>query len=127
MVIYVVRLYLPDGSNADRCRRRVIKCAPALAPGTPGAQLALGLLAESVDLDPDVLLAGKVQEVGPLEVVVFKPRWGAFFETPLLAQLDKAGVTTVVFAGCNFPNCPRTSTYEASERDYRIGSARAKR
>jgi nicotinamidase-related amidase len=26
----------------------------------------------------------------------------------------------VVFAGCNFPNCPRTSIYEASERDFRI-------
>jgi nicotinamidase-related amidase len=22
--------------------------------------------------------------------------------------------------GCNFPNCPRTSIYEASERDFRI-------
>jgi nicotinamidase-related amidase len=25
-----------------------------------------------------------------------------------------------VFTGCNFPNCPRTSVYEASERDFRI-------
>ena len=25
-----------------------------------------------------------------------------------------------MFAGCNFPNCPRTSIYEASERDYRV-------
>lgn len=24
-----------------------------------------------------------------------------------------------MFAGCNFPNCPRTSIYEASERDFR--------
>jgi hypothetical protein len=29
-------------------------------------------------------------------------------------------VTTAVFCGCNFPNCPRTSIYEASERDFRI-------
>jgi nicotinamidase-related amidase len=29
-------------------------------------------------------------------------------------------VDTVVFVGCNFPNCPRTSIYEASERDYRV-------
>jgi nicotinamidase-related amidase len=27
---------------------------------------------------------------------------------------------TLVFSGCNFPNCPRTSIYEASERDYRV-------
>ena len=26
----------------------------------------------------------------------------------------------MVIAGCNYPNCPRTSIYEASERDYRI-------
>ena len=26
----------------------------------------------------------------------------------------------MVFSGCNFPNCPRTSIYEASERDFRI-------
>jgi hypothetical protein len=26
--------------------------------------------------------------------------------------------------GCNFPNCPRTSIYEASERDFRIVLAR---
>jgi nicotinamidase-related amidase len=29
-------------------------------------------------------------------------------------------VDTVVVAGCNYPNCPRTSIYEASERDYRV-------
>jgi nicotinamidase-related amidase len=26
----------------------------------------------------------------------------------------------VVVCGCNFPNCPRTTIYEASERDFRI-------
>lgn len=46
-------------------------------------------------------------------------RWGAFFQTPLDAHLRSLGVSTVVVAGCNFPNCPRTSIYEASERDYR--------
>ena len=25
-----------------------------------------------------------------------------------------------MFCGCNFPNCPRTSIYEASERDFRV-------
>ena len=27
---------------------------------------------------------------------------------------------TVVVCGCNFPNCPRTTIYEAGERDFRI-------
>ena len=30
----------------------------------------------------------------------------------------------MVFAGCNFPNCPRTSIYEASERDFRVVAVR---
>ena len=25
-----------------------------------------------------------------------------------------------MFSGCNYPNCPRTSIYEASERDFRV-------
>lgn len=29
-------------------------------------------------------------------------------------------MSTLVFCGCNFPNCPRTSIYEASERDFRV-------
>jgi nicotinamidase-related amidase len=28
-------------------------------------------------------------------------------------------VDSAVVAGCNFPNCPRTTIYEASERDFR--------
>lgn len=27
-------------------------------------------------------------------------------------------------AGCNYPNCPRTTIYEASERDFRLVLAR---
>ena len=54
---------------------------------------------------------------------MFKPRWGAFYRTGLEGHLRDLAVTTVVFAGCNFPNCPRTSIYEASERDFRIVAA----
>jgi nicotinamidase-related amidase len=35
-------------------------------------------------------------------------------------HLRDLGVSTLVFCGCNFPNCPRTSIYEASERDFRV-------
>jgi nicotinamidase-related amidase len=71
-------------------------------------------------LDPDVLLAGAAQRVAAREVVIYKPRWGAFFKTSLEAHLREHGVSTVVFCGCNFPNCPRTSIYEASERDFQV-------
>ena len=51
---------------------------------------------------------------------MYKPRWGAFFRTTLQQHLEELSVTTIVLCGCNFPNCPRTTVYEASERDYRI-------
>ena len=31
-----------------------------------------------------------------------------------------SGVDTVVLAGCNFPNCPRATLFDASQRDYRV-------
>lgn len=49
-----------------------------------------------------------------------KPRWGAFYQTKLEQHLRDSGSDTVVLAGCNFPNCPRTTIYEASERDFRV-------
>lgn len=121
-IVHIVRLYQPDGSNAEPCRRRLVQGeTPLLRPGTPGRLLAPGLVAsDAAALDDDGLLRGRVQALGENEVVMYKPRWGAFFQTPLDAHLKALAVDTLVFTGCNFPNCPRTSVYEASERDYRI-------
>jgi nicotinamidase-related amidase len=124
--VHIVRLYQPDGVNADLCRRRALEQGMrVLAPGESGSQLARELVPEpDTELDPQLLLAGGVQRLGPNEVAIYKPRWGAFYDTPLEAHLREQGVTTLVFCGCNFPNCPRTSIYEASERDLRIVLAR---
>jgi nicotinamidase-related amidase len=54
------------------------------------------------------------------EWAMWKPRWGAFHRTPLDGHLRHFNVTTVVIAGCNYPNCPRAAVYGASERDYRV-------
>ena len=51
---------------------------------------------------------------------MYKPRWDAFFETPLDRHLAALGVTTLVIVGCNFPNCPRATVYGASMREYRV-------
>ena len=121
-IVHVVRLYRPDGSNVDLCRRRAVaEGARLVLAGSPGAELAPGLVPPNAPgLDAQLLLAGGIQHAGPGEVVIYKPRWGAFFQTPLEAHLRALGVSTLVFAGCNFPNCPRTSIYEASERDFRL-------
>jgi nicotinamidase-related amidase len=119
-VVHVVRLY--DGDDVDLVRRAaVLAGAPVVRPGSPGARVAPGLLpAPPVELDSDALLAGRLQRVGPAEVVLWKPRWSAFHRTPLDDHLRQLGVDTVVVAGCNFPNCPRATVFDASERDYRV-------
>jgi nicotinamidase-related amidase len=121
-VIHMVRLYQRDGSNAELCRRAAFeKGAAIVCPGTAGAELAAPLLpTRESKLDHDVLLSSAIQRLGPCEWAIFKPRWGAFFQTPLQRHLADLGVTSLAFAGCNFPNCPRTSIYEASERDFRV-------
>lgn len=121
-VVHIVRIYEQDGSNADLCRRQLLRDgAPILIRDSSGSQIAAELLPESAaELNAELLLDGGVQRLGPHEVAIFKPRWGAFYRTPLEDHLRQHDVSTVVFAGCNFPNCPRTSIYEASERDFRI-------
>jgi nicotinamidase-related amidase len=120
-IVHVVRLYCPDGSNADVVRKQAIEQGARMAvPGSVGSQIAAELLPNAVDLDHELLLGGELQQVGPREHVMYKPRWGAFYKTKLEQHLRDTGSNTTVFAGCNFPNCPRTSIYEASERDFRI-------
>lgn len=119
-IVHVVRLYLPDGSNADISRRSLIAGGAVLVrPGTPGAELASGLAPKDTRLDTELLLRGEAQQLGPREHVMYKPRWNAFFGTRLDDWLRAQAVDTVVVAGCNFPNCPRGTLFGASERDYR--------
>ncbi|MCV7099525.1 cysteine hydrolase family protein [Mycobacterium palustre] len=120
-IVHVVRLYRPDGSNVEPVRRLSIERGARIAlPGSPGSQIAAELLPNVVELDHESLLAGGLQQLSPTEHVLYKPRWGAFYGTRLERHLRERGSDTLVFGGCNFPNCPRTSIYEASERDFRI-------
>ncbi len=119
-IVHVVRLY--EGDDVDLLRRTaLLGGAPIVRPASAGSQIAPELWPEGAgELDAISLLAGCVQKVGVCEVVVWKPRWSAFYRTPLDGHLAGASVTTVVVAGCNYPNCPRATIYDASERDYRV-------
>ena len=121
-IIHMIRLYHQDGSNVDLCRRELVKSGKQIViAGTLGAEI-MDELKPSIDttLDSKLLLSGLLQKIGPTEWITYKPRWGAFYGTPLESHLHSLDVNTVVITGCNFPNCPRTTIYEASERDFRI-------
>jgi nicotinamidase-related amidase len=120
-VIHVVRLYLPDGSNADICRKEAFEAGSAVVtPGSDGAELVEPLKRRSeVRLDAGMLLGSGLQPVDDNEWILYKPRWDAFHGTPLESHLSKLAVSTVVVVGCNFPNCPRSTVYGASMRDFR--------
>jgi nicotinamidase-related amidase len=127
-IIHVIRIYNADGSNVDLCRRRAIAelGKKLVITGTQGAELVDELKPSSssssskVKLDTELLLKGKLQQVAMKEWIMYKPRWGAFYSTPLEKHLRDLNTNTVVICGCNFPNCPRTTVYEASERDFRV-------
>lgn len=121
-VVHVVRLYPDDGSNVELCRRQEIEDGRKMvSPDTDGAELVSQLKPNaSMRLNANQLLSGQFQQVGDNEFIMYKPRWGAFYKTALEEFLKQREIDTLVFTGCNYPNCPRTSIYQASERDFRV-------
>lgn len=120
-VVHVIRYYQPGSSDVDLVRRpRIEAGAQIAAPGTYGAAIPAALLgATTAPLSAASLLAGEIQHLGPQDFALYKPRWSAFHRTNLEAWLHERGVDTVVVAGCNLPNCPRATLFDASERDFR--------
>lgn len=121
-VFHIIRLYRADGSNADLCRREMVESGVrVVSPETYGSTVVDALVdgASAEQKDGQLLEKGYTQ-LSNNDWIVYKPRWGAFYETSLNKLLRQQQVTTVVVCGCNFPNCPRTSIYEASERDFKI-------
>lgn len=120
-IVHIVRIYKKDGSNVDLCRKEAVENgAQMLLERSSGCELASEMFQDDIRLDSQLLLSGGIQKINEHEVIIYKPRWGAFYNTPLESYLKEIGVDTLVFVGCNFPNCPRTSIYEASERDFKI-------
>ena len=119
-IFHAARLYLEDGSNAERCRQQLLQNGVSLArPGTSGARVVDAIRSPR---EPDVsssLLAGEYVSLGPSEWLFYKSRWSAFYETGLEKRLQILGIDTVVAAGCNFPNCPSATLFDATERNFR--------
>lgn len=121
-IFHAVRLYRPDGTNVDLCRRSAVEEGlRVLMPGTLGAELIDAVKPDPAQrLEADALLEGEFQSLRGQESVFYKPRWSAFFGTGLEERLRQAGITTLIVCGCNFPTGGRATIYDASARDFRV-------
>lgn len=120
-IIHIVRLYEKSGANADLCRKEALKKGiQIVVPYTEGADILKDLKPNEKMLDFNLLIKGDFQQLSKKEWVMYKSRWGAFYKTDLENFLKSKEINTLIILGCNFPNCTRTTIYEASERDFKI-------
>ena len=122
-VYHSIRLYKTDGSNVDLCRRSAVEEGLRIfMPGSLGAELVDEIQPEGAEvrINPDILFDGKLQTIGDNEAIFYRPRWGAFHDTPLEEELRGRGVNTLVLCGFSFTTATRATIYEASARDFRV-------
>jgi len=102
-VFHVYREHRADGSDAEAFRRELFLAGRGICVGgTAGADL--------------------VAELAPLpgEHQIIKRRFSAFLGTQFDLVLRRLGVSTLVLAGTQYPNCIRATAVDALSRDYRV-------
>jgi nicotinamidase-related amidase len=102
VVIHTAHVLRPDGSNMG-----LLSSIPAIRDG----ELNKG--AETAALHPHLV-------VDERDVLVEKPRFGAFHGTDLELLLRCRGIDTVVITGISTPICCDTTAREAHARDFRV-------
>ena len=105
-VFYIKRIYRPDGSDVELTRWHMwSEGGRAMGPGSRGEKGA-----------------EYCEEIAPQEgdYLIYKPRWSAFFATPLDLILRRIGVRGVILLGTTTPNCIRTTAYDANSLDYEV-------
>ena len=88
----------------------------------------LGVMAEMVppfivDLYTEGAESAELHEaldVGPTDVILNKPRYGAFHGTDLETILRSRGIDTVIISGIATNICCDTTAREAAQRDFRV-------
>ncbi|MFI3331125.1 MAG: isochorismatase family cysteine hydrolase [Rikenellaceae bacterium] len=101
-VIHIIREHRLSGVDVDAPRIPLFKDGKQgyCVTGTKGAEIVEGLTPEAGDM------------------IVSKRRNSAFFETELNMILRRMGITTVVIAGTQYPNCVRGTAADAMSLDY---------
>lgn len=103
LVIHTSHVLRPDGSNMGVLGELVPKVRDGLLnKGAESAALHQGLVVDSRDL------------------LLEKPRFGAFHGTDLELILRTRGIDTVIISGISTPVCCDTTAREANARDFRV-------
>ncbi len=102
-IFHIIREYFKDGSNVENFRVKDFKNGKSyVVKGTKGAEI--------------------VKELKPIdnEYVIVKPRFSAFMKTELDFILRRLNVETLVVCGTQYPNCIRTTVFDAVSYDYNV-------
>ncbi|RQW85370.1 MAG: cysteine hydrolase [Geobacter sp.] len=102
-VFHIIREYRPDGSDVEITRlESFMKHQSYVVPGTKGCEI--------------------VAELTPLpgEYRIVKQRFSAFMNTELDLILRRLGTTHLAVCGTQYPNCIRTTIYDAVAYGYYV-------
>ena len=102
LVIHTRHVLRPDGSNIG-----LLAQVPKIRDGFLNEGSESAALHSSVAVDPH-------------DVILDKPRFGAFHGTDLELILRTRGIDTVIVAGISTPVCCDTTAREAHARDFRV-------
>jgi ureidoacrylate peracid hydrolase len=102
LVIHAMHVLRKDRSNAGILLRSPLICSGMIDEGSFSAALHSDLL-----VDPD-------------DIVVVKPRFGAFHGTDLEMILRTRGIETVLVSGISTSVCCETTAREAAVRDFEV-------
>jgi nicotinamidase-related amidase len=103
VVIHTCHVLEPDGSNMGLLGEFVA--------GIKRGMLSRG--SESTGLHPELV-------VDPRDLVVEKPRFGAFYDTDLEEILRARGIESVIISGISTDVCCDTTAREANARDLQV-------
>ncbi len=99
-MIVRIEAVIPDAMYSEVWQRQHRKPTTFLAPGSDAAAFSPGF------------------EPQPGDVVISKPRYSAFFGTPLETVLHSNGIRTVVVAGLHTDVCVSSTARDAFQRDF---------
>lgn len=109
-VVHTRESHLPDLSDCPPAKRN--RGNPSVRIGDPGPMGRILVRGE-----PGNQIVPQLRPVQG-EIVIDKPGKGAFYETDLMAQLQRRGITQLVVTGVTTEVCVQTTLREANDRGF---------